>query len=95
MLSGNQCNRDMTTTLLIFLTLFWYGSALLLASEFGEMDMGPSFALVLVALVPVLNTALWVILRSKRTKKEGKKFITFSWIGSFSEIFKRIRTYYE
>ena len=85
----------METTLLIFLTLFWYGSALLLASEFGEMDMDPSFALGLVALVPILNTALWAILRSKRTKKEGKKFITFSWIGSFSELFKRIRTYYE
>ena len=85
----------MTTAILIFLTLFWYGSGLLLAAEFGEMEMDPSFVLVLVALIPGLNTALWAIIRSKRTKKEGKKFITFSWLGSFSELFKRIRTYYE
>ena len=83
----------MTTTLLIFITLFWYGSAILLAAEFGQMELDLSLVLVLVMVFPVLNTVLWAILRSKRVKKEGKKFITFSWIGSLSELFNRIRSY--
>ena len=85
----------MTITLIILAAAFWYVSALLLATEFGNIELDPSFAVVFLALFPVLNTVLWVILRSKRAKKEGKKFITFSWLANFSEVFKRMRTYYE
>ena len=95
MLSGNQCNRDMTTTLIFLIEIFWFVSAMLLAIEFGELELSPNFALICLTMLPVFNTVLWAILRSKRIKKEGKKFITFSWVGSFSEIFKKIRTYYE
>ena len=90
-----QKHCAMNVFLIVFVTAIWLYSTLSLAGKFGVLGMDFSLALIVLVLLPVVNTILLVYLRKKQAKKEGKKFINFDWVGNFSEIFKEIKKQYD